>query len=299
MSQQSANQKQKKKGKVPAHQNTFAFIHNVKSKMTDKITASANTHVCRRCHDKIEWRKQYRKYKPRTGAPGKCNLCQMKRIKCAYHTICEPCTRTSTKAVALLAELNQVKQKQMAEIERKEREEDDAVDKVELAELNVNDDKEEAPEDVDQADDEEDDDDDHVAPVQNHYRRICGICVKEPALRDGDEVYDDAADPFSTNGGKRLSLRERKTIERRLEKESKPKKEKKNEEDDENSNDEHAEDSDPSDSDEEIDQVINDDHAEDPFLQAIGGADKLLVGDAYQAMLLQKAAAAAEAESAK
>jgi hypothetical protein len=295
MSQQSANQTKKKKGKVPAHQNTFAFIHNPHSKITDKITGSANTHVCRRCHDKIEWRKQYRKYKPRTSAPGKCNLCSMKRIKRAYHTICEPCTRTSPKAVALLAELNKVKQKQLKDIERKEKEEDDSVYKVKIAELNVNDDKEEGQEDVDQADDE--DDDDHASLVEMHYRRVCGICVKEPALRDGDEVYDDAEDPFSTNG-KRLSLRERKTIERRLEKEAKPKRKSKNaNKNDDNSNEENQDESDGSQSEDEIDHDDNDEHEEDPFLQAIGGADKLLVGDAYQAMLLQREAA--DAESAK
>jgi len=53
--------KKKKKGRPPKHQNSFAFRHNPKSKKTDKILASPNVGVCRRCYDKIEWRKKYRK----------------------------------------------------------------------------------------------------------------------------------------------------------------------------------------------------------------------------------------------
>ena len=69
----------KKKGR-PKHQNEFAFKHNPKSKKTDKILNSPNIHVCRRCHEKIEWRKKYRKYKPLT-QPAKCNICQKRNIK--------------------------------------------------------------------------------------------------------------------------------------------------------------------------------------------------------------------------
>ena len=53
--------KKKKKGRAPKHQNSFGFKHNPKSKKTDKILSSPNVGVCRRCHDKIEWRKKYRK----------------------------------------------------------------------------------------------------------------------------------------------------------------------------------------------------------------------------------------------
>src|SRR5210317_1710634 len=94
--------KKKKKGHAPAHQNKFAYQHNPKSKTTAKILASPNVHVCRRCHDKIEWRKQYRKYKPLT-QPGTCNGCQKRNVKAAYHTICESCTQNSVKAKELLA----------------------------------------------------------------------------------------------------------------------------------------------------------------------------------------------------
>jgi hypothetical protein len=299
---QSASGSKKKKGKVPAHQNSFAFIHNVKSKMTDKILDSPNTHVCRRCHEKIEWRKQYRKYKVRT-IPGKCNLCSVKRIKAAYHTICEPCSRKSTKAVSMLAEMNQEKQRKVEKYN-----EDDALDEMEIAvdkikiadqgadKVKNEEEEEEAPEpegDVDQAGAGAGGEDEDPSTVQEHYRRVCCICVKEPALLDGDEVYDDGEDPFNA-GGRRLKLRERKTIERRQLQESKPKRKSKHadedDDDEDNSNDEDPEDSDGSEPDEENDN--DDDHAEDPFLQAVGGADKLLVGDAYQAMLLQRAAEA-------
>ena len=74
----------------PSHQNTFAFKHNAKSKLTDKILSSPIVNVCVPCSEKLAWRKQYRKYKPLT-QPSVCNDCKMKRIVAAYHTICTPC----------------------------------------------------------------------------------------------------------------------------------------------------------------------------------------------------------------
>ena len=84
-------QNQKKKGRKPAHQNTFAFYHNPNSRTTKKILASPNVNVCKRCYDKIEWRKKYRKYKPRK-QPGVCNKCHERNVKAAYHTICSGCS---------------------------------------------------------------------------------------------------------------------------------------------------------------------------------------------------------------
>jgi len=98
---QNPHQKKKKKGHAPKHQNKFAYKHNPKSKTTAKILASPNIHVCRRCHEKIEWRKQYRKYKPRT-QPGTCNGCKKRNVLAAYHTICTSCTTESTKAKELI-----------------------------------------------------------------------------------------------------------------------------------------------------------------------------------------------------
>mmetsp|Transcript_22146 Transcript_22146/g.61636 ORF Transcript_22146/g.61636 Transcript_22146/m.61636 type:complete len:141 (+) Transcript_22146:146-568(+) len=98
------NKTKKKKGRAPAHQNRFAFQHNPCSKKTEKILGLKNIHVCQRCSDKIEWRKKYRKYKPRT-QPGTCNECRRRNVKAAYHTICEKCTTDSVKAKGLIKEL--------------------------------------------------------------------------------------------------------------------------------------------------------------------------------------------------
>jgi len=82
----------KKKGHAPAHQNKIAWQHNPKSKKTDKILSSPISDCCRRCKEKLEWRKQYRKYKPLT-QPATCNLCRKKCIKMAYHTVCKDCRK--------------------------------------------------------------------------------------------------------------------------------------------------------------------------------------------------------------
>eukprot|EP00903_Cladosiphon_okamuranus_P013815 g12857.t1 len=76
----------------PKHQNTFAFRHNPKSQKTAKILASVNAGLCPSCHDKVEWRKRYRKYKP-LRQPATCNDCHKKTITAAYHKICAPCAR--------------------------------------------------------------------------------------------------------------------------------------------------------------------------------------------------------------
>jgi hypothetical protein len=128
-----------------AHQNSFAFRHNKHSTLTEKIKAAPNEGLCPKCHEKVEWRKKYRKYKPLTQpkkwfvflllsgvyfwiilllrtAPesfvstlsvgkkkqtssGKCGYpidllsyfflystkCELKKVRHAYHTICEDC----------------------------------------------------------------------------------------------------------------------------------------------------------------------------------------------------------------
>jgi hypothetical protein len=213
----------KKKGRTPAHQNKFAFRHNPKSKKTDAILSLPNTHVCRRCHEKIEWRKQYRKYKSRT-VVGKCNACQLKKVQAAYHTICELCTRESAKAKELLASWE---------------------------------------------------DEEHV--------RVCAICVKEAALPDANEA---GLDDNITAATRRLKLRERKTLERQQERALNPKRKDERECADEEGSNEIVED-DGLETDE--DGLSGSDADDDPFLKAVGGADKLLTGDAYRNMLLQKA----------
>jgi hypothetical protein len=78
----------KKRG--PHHKNTTKFKHNKNSKKTKKILSNPIEGLCKRCHQKIEWRKQYRKYKPLT-TPKKCVKCGQKRVIRAYHIVCEDC----------------------------------------------------------------------------------------------------------------------------------------------------------------------------------------------------------------
>ncbi|DBA00872.1 TPA: hypothetical protein N0F65_008515 [Lagenidium giganteum] len=76
----------------PKHQNTFAYKHNPKSKKTQKILAMPIFGLCTRCHDQIEWRKKYRKYKPLT-KPATCNYCHQKTVTAAYHVACGSCAK--------------------------------------------------------------------------------------------------------------------------------------------------------------------------------------------------------------
>ncbi|EGC36673.1 hypothetical protein DICPUDRAFT_150772 [Dictyostelium purpureum] len=68
-----------------------AFLHNPKSKKTAHILSLPNEGLCYTCHETIEWKKRYRKYKPLT-VPGKCNNCHQKNVKRAYHVYCDECT---------------------------------------------------------------------------------------------------------------------------------------------------------------------------------------------------------------
>jgi len=235
----------KKKGRAPAHQNTFAFQHNPKSKLTEKITASPIQHVCQRCYDKLEWRKNYRKYKPRT-QPGTCNICHRRNVKHAYHTICTACT-TSDKAYKILDELRNVIK-------------------------------------------EESNDDNEIKP----RRRVCAMCVKDEALPEKEDK-DSIEETMSKLG--RISLRQRRTIERTLlkEQEQQGKNGNKNnndsdeEEEEENHNDDYEEEEPVSDNDSVLGDefhLSSDDDDDDEFLKAIGGAEMMMTGEAYQEKLL-------------
>ena len=76
--------------RAPKHMNTFAFKHNPNSKKTNKILATVHRGLCPRCHEQIEWRKKYRKYKPLKAAK-KCRGCEKKAVTRAYHTLCPTC----------------------------------------------------------------------------------------------------------------------------------------------------------------------------------------------------------------
>lgn len=257
--------KKKKKGPSPAHQNSFAFQHNPKSKKTQTILESPIVYVCRRCHDKLEWRKQYRKYKP-LRQPAKCNGCQKRNITRAYHTLCESCTRTSSKAQELVNEWNAKAQ----EVQQNEQEQGDT----------------------------------GMEPSNGPYRRVCAVCVKEPAIYD-DTDEDDIEAKLSQKlrqaeaaKGRPLKLREVKAMERQLVKQTQSQSQEQQENDDDD--DGHSkEDPQPQQSDDN-DQALrkdtndtfnipdqDDDDDDDPFLKAVGGADQLLTGEAYQLQQLK------------
>jgi hypothetical protein len=263
-------QKKKKKGHAPAHQNTFAFRHNPKSKKTATILESPIDGVCRRCHDKLEWRKRYRKYKPLTKQPSKCNLCSQRNVRAAYHTICTSCAQSSSKALQVLEEWNQQQQQQQQT------------------------DPQSAPP-VEQDGEEEE-----VGSLQQHgapATRICAVCVQEPAMSEendhcrGDQCWDtgQCEDPDA----RPLKLRELKTLERQRERAAIQSRSQRQPQ-----QDEHEVDHSNNDDQHEhlvsqamtegliIDDGFDSDDANDPFLQAVGGADKLLTGEAYQQKLL-------------
>ena len=72
------------------HQNRTAFKHNPASRKTAKILSLPNEGLCTKCHDIIEWRKKFRKYKPLT-TPRRCQICDQKKVTRAYHNICDYC----------------------------------------------------------------------------------------------------------------------------------------------------------------------------------------------------------------
>ncbi|KAJ8679153.1 hypothetical protein QAD02_014940 [Eretmocerus hayati] len=91
MSSQKGNMSRSRPQK---YQNQFAFKNNLhdKSHKTKTINNLQVANVCERCKKIIEWKIKYKKYKP-LKAPGKCNKCDQKSIKHAYHTMCGPCAR--------------------------------------------------------------------------------------------------------------------------------------------------------------------------------------------------------------
>jgi hypothetical protein len=280
-----------KKGRAPAHQNAFAFVHNPKSKKTEKILNAPNVHVCRRCFDKIEWRKKYRKYKPRT-QPGKCNLCQKRTVLAAYHTICSACT-TSDKARKSIVMTQQ--QEATDEIDKSNNVNEnstsnehcyDNVDELlaqSAGELSVED------------------------SSSSSCQRVCAICVKEAALPDEDEG-PDTIDDLLARENRRLKLRERISLERKLlreqEEEKQAAKEERRREREAQADDEVQSHADIVpledlllDDDNDNHDVLDARDEEDPFLQAVGGESKLLTGEAYQKMLLEREQQGLENES--
>jgi hypothetical protein len=284
----------KKKGRPPAHQNAVAFHHNPKSKKTAHILSLPIQHVCGKCKEKLEWRKQYRKYKPLTQAT-KCNACEKRNVVAAYHTICSDCSVHSLKAKALLKEWNQGRlDKQQNRYNHRQQPvnpADHSDDTLESAAVRSDDTAEPADDDGMDSPLVVDD----VTPAsaaaaatvldENPYSRVCAICVKEPALRgeQNDPSSSGAADTTVDLGA--LKLRELKTLRRQQERAQQELKQKNkpptdvDADDNDNKNDETIEGGDGDD---------ESDDEDDPFLLAIGGVRNLAVGEAYQQRILQQ-----------
>mmetsp|Transcript_47588 Transcript_47588/g.101119 ORF Transcript_47588/g.101119 Transcript_47588/m.101119 type:complete len:297 (+) Transcript_47588:108-998(+) len=284
----------KKKGRAPKHQNSFAFRHNPKSKKTEKILSSPIVGVCRRCQDKIEWRKKYRKYKPRS-QPGKCNLCFQKNVLAAYHTICTKCA-TSDKAIAAMEKReggggstpSSSNTTPIDTTPASECESEEVAAKREAAAATCKN------------------------KASKRRTRVCAICANEPALskysaasgEDGAMIeriheLEDTLESGVHADGHKLTLREKKGVERKIEKlqlELKQLRKKNVEEEEEEEGGGHIEGGDGNNV-EEDEGEENDDYdldsidspceeEDDPFLLATGG--KALVGEDYQNMLLAR-----------
>ena len=291
-----SNNKSKKKGHQPAHQNTFAFRHNPKSKLTAKILSSPNVGLCRRCHDKIEWRKQYRKYKP-LSQPSTCNICKKRNVKAAYHTICDGCAESD------LAWKKMLENGDSATVAKSSVDDNSNNNDVNGQCKNSN---------------------SHNVNTK-HIGKVCAMCVKEPA-KDDDNInstmeaqIEEKIRQMEEKLNRPLKLRESKAIERKIQRDHEREKERLKEErrrardeaagiihddnvsdqkddDDDDDDDDDLEEGDDVESHDDSDSKDNesrkdseeDDDINDPFLQAIGGQEKMLTGEAYQQMLLEK-----------
>mmetsp|Transcript_27885 Transcript_27885/g.39207 ORF Transcript_27885/g.39207 Transcript_27885/m.39207 type:complete len:316 (-) Transcript_27885:96-1043(-) len=299
----------KKKGR-PKHQNEFAFKHNPKSKKTDKILNSPNIHVCRRCHEKIEWRKKYRKYKPLT-QPAKCNICQKRNIKAAYHTICTACT-TSDAAKRRLVE--HLKQELSTNVSSTTTTSELSSEGENYNDADTNKDPVEDEQEVDESSESKNTTSATRTSKKamkldiSNINRVCAMCTKDTAMKheDDEETNELVADTS------RMKLRERRALERKLAREEEEAKQKAKEERraarEEDGNVDNPNESSISESnsrndgdDQQKAQQIESnetdipeegldmtDEEEDPFLKAVGGSDKLLTGEAYQKMLLER-----------
>lgn len=80
------------------HQNTKAWeFDKNKSDPTTKLLQNFQvSNCCKRCTETIEWKIKYGKYKP-LSKPGTCTKCKEKRVKFAYHILCNDCVENSGK----------------------------------------------------------------------------------------------------------------------------------------------------------------------------------------------------------
>lgn len=121
------------------------------------------------------------------------------------------------------------------------------------------------------------------------YRRVCAMCVKEPALPGSD---DEGGDDNAVHApARRLRLREIKTLERQRQAAARLRRRKNasaiGEGDEHDGEDNSKGESAADDSLSNGGSDEDDEEDEDPLLRAVGGSEKLLTGEAYQQMLLR------------
>lgn len=90
------------------HQNKTKFkndLHDTSNKIK-LINSIKIAEVCERCAAIIEWKRQYRKYKP-LSQPKKCNKCGNRSVKQAYHMICTPCATEARQCAKCLVSADQ------------------------------------------------------------------------------------------------------------------------------------------------------------------------------------------------
>ena len=215
-------------------------------------------------------------YKPLT-QPKKCNKCDRRNIKAAYHTVCNDC---SFVLVTVPTKPSQ----------------DPTMDDSSTTTSDTN------PPNPQTAD-----------ITKTKRVRMCSVCFKEPIMSKSEEERKEeeckqleeelTQEVVASSGSDRLSLREKKSIERKIQQHMNTGK------GDRVKNEHHDDDNDEEDVSEEDSQLSHDsegleedvanveihdqdksnkDDEDDPFLKAIGGKDKMLVGEAYQKMLLAK-----------
>lgn len=216
----------------------------------------------------------------------------MKNVKAAYHTICTKCSQNSAKSKQLIATVNKERQEawekrqelKVREEDTDEKEQGEAVDfespssvqpqstvNVEALKEAGKDEENNEGEQGSEADDED--------TEPRVCLRICAMCVSEAAL----PASDDEADEVNEGPVQRLTLRQRKTLERQQLRQFSKKKKTRNPSDASEDDDESVQaDESPSKRDGTVADSLDDDDEDDPFLKAVGGADKLLTGEAYQ-----------------
>lgn len=113
------------------HQNKTKFkndLHDTSHKI--KIINSIKiAEVCERCAAIIDWKRQYRKYKPLT-QPKKCNKCGNRTVKQAYHVICTPCATEARQCAKCLVSADEARVLPPNKSEAEELKEKAEIDKI-------------------------------------------------------------------------------------------------------------------------------------------------------------------------